>query len=186
MLWVRANFTAYGSASIATHAYPQINRPFSWINSRIFCAANSNGRVRGKYNARKRRGRPESHSGRSPAGVASLAPKIPPIQIVRSMVAPETANCAHNTLTMHATSCSEDVNHFKQFANIDMGFWAWDFFLQDENNVNIGSIRRNFSGFAREIFTDTGAHSEDKPKLGLMRNARSICDPLLSRLRCSE
>ncbi|CAJ0639928.1 9201_t:CDS:2 [Entrophospora sp. SA101] len=46
----------------------------------------------------------------------------------------------------------------RQFARIDAGFWAWDFNLEDESGGLLGSVNRNFSGFAREIFTDTGQY----------------------------
>ncbi|KAF8301454.1 Scramblase-domain-containing protein [Clavulina sp. PMI_390] len=47
---------------------------------------------------------------------------------------------------------------FSQFAAVDMPFLSWDFFLQDEANTNIASVVRNFTGFGREIFTDTGQY----------------------------
>ncbi|CAJ0626702.1 10837_t:CDS:2, partial [Entrophospora sp. SA101] len=39
----------------------------------------------------------------------------------------------------------------RQFARIDAGFWAWDFNLEDESGGLLGSVNRNFSGFAREV-----------------------------------
>jgi len=50
----------------------------------------------------------------------------------------------------------KEKGDFAQFARIDAGLWAWHFFLQNEEDANIGSIRRGFKGFGREIFTDTG------------------------------
>ncbi|KAI9103119.1 Scramblase-domain-containing protein [Phlyctochytrium arcticum] len=47
----------------------------------------------------------------------------------------------------------------RQSAVIDSGFWAWDFPMRDANNYQIGEVNRNFVGFAREIFTDTGAYA---------------------------
>ncbi|CAB4467186.1 unnamed protein product [Rhizophagus irregularis] len=46
----------------------------------------------------------------------------------------------------------------KQFARIDAGFLSWDFNIEDELGDVLGSVNRNFSGFAREIFTDTGQY----------------------------
>ncbi|ORY95476.1 Scramblase-domain-containing protein [Syncephalastrum racemosum] len=46
----------------------------------------------------------------------------------------------------------------QQFANVDTPFLGWDFVLQDEQGGPIGTVNRNFSGFAREIFTDTGQY----------------------------
>ncbi|KAI8069976.1 Scramblase-domain-containing protein [Gongronella butleri] len=45
-----------------------------------------------------------------------------------------------------------------QFAAIDAPFLSWDFDLQDDTGKPIGNINRNFVGFAREIFTDTGQY----------------------------
>nr|KAJ3419446.1 hypothetical protein HK105_006947 [Polyrhizophydium stewartii] len=56
----------------------------------------------------------------------------------------------------------------RQFAIIDGGFWAWDFELRDESDGLLGSVNRNFVGFAREIFTDTGqyaVHMDSTPNL---------------------
>ncbi|TPX66486.1 hypothetical protein SpCBS45565_g04470 [Spizellomyces sp. 'palustris'] len=47
----------------------------------------------------------------------------------------------------------------RQFAQIDAGFWAWDFHILDESAIRIGEVNRNFVGFAREIFTDTGTYA---------------------------
>ncbi|KAI8904454.1 Scramblase-domain-containing protein [Gorgonomyces haynaldii] len=44
----------------------------------------------------------------------------------------------------------------KQFAKIDGPLLTWDFELQNEKEERIGSINRSFTGFMREIFTDTG------------------------------
>ncbi|RIA82653.1 Scramblase-domain-containing protein [Glomus cerebriforme] len=46
----------------------------------------------------------------------------------------------------------------KQFARIDAGFLSWDFNIENEHGDVLGSVNRNFSGFAREIFTDTGQY----------------------------
>lgn len=46
-----------------------------------------------------------------------------------------------------------------QFAHISEPFLSWDFTLKDENSATIGSVNRNFAGFAREIFTDTGVYA---------------------------
>lgn len=55
---------------------------------------------------------------------------------------------------------SEDGSNesMTQFAGIEGGFLAWDFMLTDENNRPLGAITRNFRGFGREIFTDTGQY----------------------------
>ncbi|KAK8849684.1 hypothetical protein IAR55_005019 [Kwoniella newhampshirensis] len=47
---------------------------------------------------------------------------------------------------------------FKQFAKIDSGFLAWDFWLKDRDDRLVASINRNFRGLGRELFTDTGQY----------------------------
>ncbi|KAF2826806.1 Scramblase-domain-containing protein [Ophiobolus disseminans] len=46
-----------------------------------------------------------------------------------------------------------------QFARVDEPFMSWDFSLKSEDSRLIGSVNRNFGGFAREIFTDTGVYA---------------------------
>jgi len=46
-----------------------------------------------------------------------------------------------------------------QFAHVNEPFLSWDFTLKDEADSTIGSVNRNFAGFAREIFTDTGVYA---------------------------
>lgn len=48
---------------------------------------------------------------------------------------------------------------FVQFAYVDEPFLSWDFSLRAADAQLIGSVNRNFSGFAREIFTDTGVYA---------------------------
>ncbi|KAK4565924.1 hypothetical protein LTR86_003773 [Recurvomyces mirabilis] len=46
-----------------------------------------------------------------------------------------------------------------QFAHVNEPFLSWDFNLRDEAGSTVGSVNRNFGGFAREIFTDTGVYA---------------------------
>ena len=46
-----------------------------------------------------------------------------------------------------------------QFSHINEPFLSWDFTLRDAEDGTIGSVNRNFGGFAREIFTDTGVYA---------------------------
>ncbi|KAK4987220.1 hypothetical protein LTR28_001887, partial [Elasticomyces elasticus] len=46
-----------------------------------------------------------------------------------------------------------------QFAHISEPFLSWDFTLRAQDERVIGAVNRNFSGFAREIFTDTGVYA---------------------------
>ncbi|KAB8360646.1 hypothetical protein FH972_024384 [Carpinus fangiana] len=45
-----------------------------------------------------------------------------------------------------------------QFAYVDEPFLSWDFSLKSADDQLIGSVNRNFSGFGREILTDTGVY----------------------------
>lgn len=54
---------------------------------------------------------------------------------------------------------NQDQGQFNQFAYVDEPFLSWDFSLKSADNQLIGSVNRNFAGFAREIFTDTGVYA---------------------------
>lgn len=45
-----------------------------------------------------------------------------------------------------------------QFAQIDAPFLSWDFVMSNKDDKILGAINRNFRGFGREIFTDTGQY----------------------------
>ncbi|OCF35219.1 hypothetical protein I317_02265 [Kwoniella heveanensis CBS 569] len=53
---------------------------------------------------------------------------------------------------------TRDAETFKQFARVDSGFLAWDFWLKDRDDRLVASINRNFRGLGRELFTDTGQY----------------------------
>lgn len=46
-----------------------------------------------------------------------------------------------------------------QFAYVSEPFMSWDFTLKDSEHRITGSVNRNFGGFARELFTDTGVYA---------------------------
>lgn len=48
---------------------------------------------------------------------------------------------------------------YHQFAYVNEPFLSWDFALRSADDRLIGSVNRNFVGFAREIFTDTGVYA---------------------------
>ena len=48
---------------------------------------------------------------------------------------------------------------FDQFAFVDEPFLSWDFGLRDAAGARLGSVNRDFSGFGRELFTDTGCYA---------------------------
>ena len=47
---------------------------------------------------------------------------------------------------------------YGQFAYVDEPWLSWDYSLLSANGCLIGSVNRNFAGFGREIFTDTGVY----------------------------
>ncbi|GFF62117.1 scramblase family protein [Aspergillus lentulus] len=67
-----------------------------------------------------------------------------------------------NSQQMQLTQTSDsgqDVGEYHQFAYVDEPFLSWDFSLRSADNRLIGSVNRNFVGFARELFTDTGVYA---------------------------
>jgi hypothetical protein len=65
-------------------------------------------------------------------------------------------SCTNQTYT--GTDCSRHEHTFHQFAAINEPMLSWDFTMADTHGNLIGSINRNFRGFGREIFTDTGQY----------------------------
>jgi len=63
-----------------------------------------------------------------------------------------------NEATKDLVVSSAGEESYTQFANIDARLLAWDFYLQGEGGQVLGSVNRNFMGFGREIFTDTGQY----------------------------
>ncbi|KDE07362.1 hypothetical protein MVLG_02404 [Microbotryum lychnidis-dioicae p1A1 Lamole] len=53
---------------------------------------------------------------------------------------------------------NRDEEGMDQFGRIDAGLLAWDFTVLNEESRPIGSINRNFQGFAKEIFADAGQY----------------------------
>lgn len=60
---------------------------------------------------------------------------------------------------VHQNSPKGSSGRFDQFARVDEPFLSWDFSLRSVDSRLIGSVNRNFSGFGREIFTDTGVYA---------------------------
>ncbi|KAL8781947.1 MAG: hypothetical protein Q9213_005786 [Squamulea squamosa] len=48
---------------------------------------------------------------------------------------------------------------YNQFAYVDEPFLSWDFSLLSADGRKIGSVNRNWGGFGRELFTDTGVYA---------------------------
>lgn len=65
-----------------------------------------------------------------------------------------------------------DEGEFSQFAYVDEPFLSWDFSLFSADSRLIGSVNRNFAGFGREIFTDTGVYALRMDAAGLAEEPR--------------
>ncbi|KAG8987117.1 hypothetical protein FRB90_003588, partial [Tulasnella sp. 427] len=108
-----------------------IHRPFSWINSRLFVQ-------RKLSEINKKTG--EEETSHVNFGVA------------RQEWHPWRRK-------YHLFLGQPEQGEFRQFAQVDSGFLAWDFFLQNEGDVNVGSIRKGWTGLGREFFTDTSQYT---------------------------
>ena len=67
----------------------------------------------------------------------------------------ETGSCSSVALESSNSAQRQNI----QFAHIDEPVLSWDFSLRSEFGRILGSVNRNFAGFAREIFTDTGVYA---------------------------
>ncbi|CEH18253.1 Phospholipid scramblase [Ceraceosorus bombacis] len=71
----------------------------------------------------------------------------------------------------------EGGQEMQQVAKVDGAFLTWDFFLEDESGKVVGSVNRNFRGFARELFADVGQYvvrfEGDTPASGTSTNNQS-------------
>ncbi|KAF2106539.1 Scramblase-domain-containing protein [Lophiotrema nucula] len=61
-----------------------------------------------------------------------------------------------------------------QFARVNEPFLSWDFSLMSEDGRLIGSVNRNFVGFARELFTDTGVYALRMDAAGIQSEPRHL------------
>ncbi|KAE8351753.1 Scramblase-domain-containing protein [Aspergillus coremiiformis] len=66
---------------------------------------------------------------------------------------------AQQIQSIQTTEGGQAMDKFSQFAYVDEPFLSWDFSLRSANNQLIGSVNRNFAGFGRELFTDTGVYA---------------------------
>ncbi|EFR00879.1 scramblase [Nannizzia gypsea CBS 118893] len=68
-----------------------------------------------------------------------------------------------------------------QFAHVDEPFLSWDFSVRSAESQILGSVNRNFAGFAREIFTDTGVYALRMDSAGMAEAMQSKnAEPLKS------
>ncbi|KAJ5723716.1 hypothetical protein N7488_001751 [Penicillium malachiteum] len=78
-----------------------------------------------------------------------------------------------------AQTTNQASGEFNQFAYIDEPWLSWNFHLHSAENQLIGSVNRDFSGFAREIFTDTGVYAlrMDSASLGTQDPETTMVKP---------
>ncbi|KAI5203395.1 Scramblase-domain-containing protein [Aureobasidium subglaciale] len=87
----------------------------------------------------------------------SIAPASDSAPAITSGDIPNTSTTA--LAVSEQTSEQAIEARMQQFAYVNEPFLSWDFSLKDADDRKIGSVNRNFVGFAREIFTDTGVYA---------------------------
>jgi len=86
---------------------------------------------------------------------------IPEADIRSRPISPTATNLsqAQQTQLMRTSRDLSAVGEYHQFASVNEPFLSWDFSLRTADDRLIGSVNRNFVGFSREIFTDTGVYA---------------------------
>ena len=77
-------------------------------------------------------------------------------------------------LQVSRSSKGVDEAQYGQFAYVNEPFLSWDFSLLSADSKLIGSVNRNFAGFGREIFTDTGVYALRMDAAGLAEEPRHL------------
>ncbi|KAG8628185.1 hypothetical protein KVT40_004058 [Elsinoe batatas] len=143
----------------------RIHRPFAWINSRIriydpitssSSASNTNSTASNSDSTALGAERSTSTVPLSDMRIIGEAQQEwSPVRRKYNLFAyrPSPSTPAPESPT------SDVSKSMDQFARIDSRFLSWDFNLESSTGATIGSVNRNFSGFAREIFTDTGVYA---------------------------
>ena len=114
--------------------------------------------LRRKYNLFLNRNATDMEIGR---GISQTTSDSSPLSETKSLQTSSSGN-------------SDQGEAFFQFAYVNQPFLSWDFSLLSESNQLIGSVNRNFAGFAREIFTDTGVYALRMDAAGLSEEPRHI------------
>ncbi|KAH6638739.1 Scramblase-domain-containing protein [Boeremia exigua] len=163
----------------------RFHRPFSWINSRIRVydavgagggAYTSSAELQGTSTA-SIVNQTSAQISNSPLGdmriIGATEQEWAPLRrkynmyLARNLTdaAPGTPQIAPGNLPLSdskAMTVAEGDNRevgMLQFARVDERFLSWDFSLMSEDGRLLGSVNRNFGGFAREVFTDTGVYA---------------------------
>lgn len=141
---------------VAGNVVLRVERPFSWINSRISVykgsedphSDNKIGECQQIWHPYRRK---YSLYQRYHEGDATTHP---------------SADRSTKAVAVREETGKEEA--YTQFAAFDSRLLAWDFYLQSERGQVLGSINRNFMGFGRELFSDTGQY--------VLRFDRSVAD----------
>ncbi|GAA5935876.1 Aim25p [Sporobolomyces koalae] len=121
-----------------------IHRPFTLINSRIYVSTPASDLATTAQDAKREMEQVEKAGTLADQGGQSIL--IGEAQQVWNLLRRK-----------YETFVKRD-GEMVQFGNIDSGFLAWDFSVQDEQGRVVASINRNFTGFARELFADVGQY----------------------------
>ncbi|EGD92733.1 hypothetical protein TESG_00302 [Trichophyton tonsurans CBS 112818] len=147
----------------------RFHRPFSWVNSTIFVFD------------------PHNNTAGSHAPLVDLQHNVPGSQAGSVKVSPLEHSQMHvigaaqqrwaplrrkyNLFLSHPNTTARHIpagiqqpavppeKSLHQFAHVDEPFLSWDFSVRSAESQLLGSVNRNFAGFAREIFTDTGVYA---------------------------
>lgn len=185
-----------------TCCHLQFHRPFSWISSRIrvYDALSASGSTYTNSNALSGTSMGSIASGNS-AQTAAVpisdmrivgeaqqlwAPlrrkynlylqrelDFDPLDHEASQLTSGDLPLSKSTALQVAEDSSENIG-LRQFASVDEPFLSWDFTLKSKDGHTIGSVNRNFAGFGREIFTDTGVYALRMDSAGLAAEPRHL------------
>ncbi|GAA5898380.1 hypothetical protein JCM8208_006964 [Rhodotorula glutinis] len=139
----------------------RIRRPFSWINSRIYVSTPSSSSTTSASDAKDELQRLEAPGAPPPSTALATTTTRAPDSNDEGEVIGETQQewaLMRRRYNLFLRRGGDGGDEFDQFGRIDSGFLAWDFTVRDEQDAPIGKIDRNFAGFGRELFTDTGQY----------------------------
>ncbi|KAI0035724.1 Scramblase-domain-containing protein [Vararia minispora EC-137] len=125
-----------------------LRRPFSWINSRMYVQRLHN------YHDYTRDGEPVLDT------FAEVQQVWHPWRRCYDLFLKDTPRRMLTLANEPQPEPGADVigDEFVQFAKIDQGFLAWDFFLRDVADDQFALVSKKFRGFGREVFTDTSQY----------------------------
>ena len=86
-------------------------------------------------------------------------PSSEPARISRLNSLGDKSITSSQELQVSQAKSNGSAENYNQFAMVDEPFLSWDFSLRTAENQLIGSVNRNWGGFGRELFTDTGVYA---------------------------